>query len=89
MMVMTLSLLVYNLGQYQFRQTLQSKDATVPSQLGKPTQSPTLRWVFQMLSGISCAIIPGQGMMVANISEREANIIRLMGDEAMAIYKLS
>ena len=89
MMVMTLSLLVYNLGQYQFRQTLQTEDTTVPNQLGKPTQSPTLRWVFQMLSGISCVFIPGQEMMVANISEREARIIRLMGDEAMAIYKLS
>lgn len=89
MMVMTLSLLVYNLGQYQFRQTLKDKQETVPTQLGKETQTPTLRWVFQMMGGISCAIIPGQGMLVANITEREAKIIRLMGADAMAIYKLS
>lgn len=89
MMVMTLALLVYNVGQYQLRQTLKVKDESVPNQLGKPTQTPTLRWVFQMLSGISCAFIPGQAMMVANIGQREAKLIQLLGEDAMAIYKLS
>lgn len=88
MMVMTLALLVYKLGQYQFRERLKEKEAVVPSQLGKPTQKPTLRWVFQMLQGISCVYISGKYEGVVNIGEREANIIRLMGKDVMAIYSM-
>jgi hypothetical protein len=46
-MMMALCLLVYNLGQRQLRQALAQHDETIPNQLGKPTSSPTLRWVFQ------------------------------------------
>jgi transposase len=46
-MIMALCLLVYNLGQRQLRQALAQSDATIPNQLGKPTATPTLRWVFQ------------------------------------------
>ncbi len=89
MMIMTLSLLVYNLGQYQLRERLKAEDESVPDQKGKSTKSPTLRWVFQMLSGISSASIAGQEMVIANIGEREAKVIRLLGEETMAIYKIS
>jgi hypothetical protein len=41
-----------------------------------------------MLDGISCALISGQDMMMANIGDREAKIIQLMGADAMAIYKM-
>jgi transposase len=88
MMIMTMSLLVYNLGQYQFRETLKAEDATVPNQLGKPTQKPTLCWVFIMLRGISCAYLEDEYVGVINIGEREANIINLMGEEIIEIYDM-
>ena len=53
MMVMTLCLLVYNVGQYRFRQALKAKDESIPNQKGKPTQKPTMRWIFQCMEGIS------------------------------------
>ncbi|WP_159083991.1 IS1634 family transposase [Saccharobesus litoralis] len=89
LMVMSLSLLVYNLGQYELRARLTKEDETLPNQLGHPTQSPTLRWVFQMLRGISYVDLGTQGIGVANISEREEKIIRLFGKEALDIYQLS
>ena len=88
MMIMTMSLLVYNLGQYQFRETLKAEDATVPNQLGKPTQQPTLCWIFIMLRGISCAYLEDEYVGVINIGEREANIINLMGEEVIEIYDM-
>jgi hypothetical protein len=48
MRVMTLCLLVYNLEQYRLRETLKAYHETLPNQLKKPVQNPTLRWVFQL-----------------------------------------
>mgnify|MGYP000061182478 CR=1 FL=1 len=47
MMLMALCLLVYNLGQRQLRISLKTQKATVENQLNKPTESPTLPWIFQ------------------------------------------
>ncbi len=47
MMLMSLCLLVYNLGQRQLRISLKTQNATVKNQLNKDTKSPTLRWIFQ------------------------------------------
>jgi transposase len=46
-MIMALCLLVYNLAQRQLRLALAEQQESIPNQLGKPTDSPTLRWVFQ------------------------------------------
>lgn len=45
-MVMGLCLLVYSLGQRALRQALKQAKQTINNQLGKPTTTPTLRWVF-------------------------------------------
>ena len=52
-MVMTLCLLVYNYAQYFIRKQLKEKNECIPNQLGKPVQNPTMRWVFQLMAGIS------------------------------------
>ena len=45
--LMALCLLVYNLGERQLRISLKTQKATVKNQLNKPTESPTLHWIFQ------------------------------------------
>lgn len=42
-MIMGLSLMVHNLGQRTLRNALKSARETIPNQLGKLTQTPTLR----------------------------------------------
>jgi transposase len=49
MMLMALCHLLYNLGQRQLRISLKMQKATVKNQLNKPTESPTLPWIFQSL----------------------------------------
>lgn len=56
-MIMSLSLLVYNLGQRQLRQALAASATTIPDQLGKPTATPTLRWVFQCFMAVHLAVL--------------------------------
>ncbi len=91
MMVMTLCLLVYNVAQFELREKLEAQKATLPNQVGKPTQRPTLRWVFQLMEGVSVVSIfnPGGALIhrsVANLNEVRIKIIRLFGPSACKIY---
>lgn len=52
MMIMVLALLIYALAERQLRQALLENNETIPDQKGKPTQTPTIRWVFQVFEGI-------------------------------------
>ena len=55
--VMVLCLLVYRLAEQRLRQRLGETGAAVPDQLKKPTQRPTMRWVFQCFEGISLVLV--------------------------------
>jgi len=46
-MIMGLCLLVYTLAQRQIRNALFNSKSTIKNQLGKATDRPTLRWIFQ------------------------------------------
>ena len=52
-MVMTLSLLVYTTAQRRLRKALAQLNETIPNQIKQPSQSPTMRWIFQILEGIN------------------------------------
>ena len=88
MMVMTLCLMVYNAGQYQVRKALEVQQESIRSQVGKPTKKPTLRWIFQKLSGVHRVHIPGQDSCLAGLNEEKEKIIRLFGAEVCRVYKL-
>ena len=68
-LIMGLCLLVYNLGQRQLRQTLQRRQRTVPNQLGRPTDRPTLRWIFQCFQSIHVFCV-GELMQISNINDQ-------------------
>ena len=86
-MVMALCLLVYNLGQRQLRQALKSANETIPNQLSKPTQTPTLRWVFQSFMAIHLIVLNGQ-QQVLNLNENHRKILRFLGSAAQEYYLL-
>ena len=88
MMVMTLCLMVYNAGQYQVRKELEMQQQSILSQVGKPTKQPTLRWIFQKMSGIHRVHIPGQASCITRLNEEKSKILRLFGAEVCRVYKL-
>ena len=53
LMVMTLSLMVYNIAQRRMRNELEKRQETIPNQIGKAVKNPTLRWIFQIFEGIN------------------------------------
>ena len=88
MMVMTLCLMVYNAGQYQVRKELDVQQESILSQVGKPTKKPTLRWIFQKMSGIHRVHIPGQDSCLTGLNKEKEKILRLFGPEVCRVYKL-
>lgn len=94
MMVMTLCLLVYNVAQYKLRQTLEKTNEKLPNQLNKQVKNPTMRWIFQIMEGISVVQFYKDKIrgpikeVVTNLNELRKKIIRLFGDTACWMYGL-
>ena len=71
---MALCLLVYNLAQRQLRIALAQAQETIPNQLGKPTSSPTLRWVLQCFMAVH--LLSSHGIKhIANLSPPRLHIL--------------
>jgi transposase len=88
MMLMALCLLVYNLGQRQLRMSLKTQKATVKNQLNKPTESPTLRWIFQCFQGIHLLMTQGFSR-VLNLTESHGHILQFLPTTCQRYYLLS
>jgi transposase len=98
MMVMTLCLLVYNLAQYRMRDKLKTVGETLPNQLNKEVQNPTLRWIFQIMEGLGIGRLQvgsddSGGMrvreLVTNMTPLRKKIIRLFGPTACLMHGLN
>lgn len=90
-MVMAVALLVFSLAERQLRLRLKEEHASVRSQTGKPTQSPTMRWVFQMFEGIDLLLILKEDRVVSqqvlNLKPDHLKIIRLLGPQVQYCYQ--
>ena len=83
---MALSVLTYNAGQYLLRKKLRESDLTLPNQLGKEIQNPTLRWVFYMMRGTRVQHTPQNEQLIIGINKVKYRIIQLFGEKACEIY---
>ena len=87
MMLMALCLLVYNLGQRQLRIALKTQKATVKNQLNKPTESPTLRWIFQCFQWIHILITQGV-YRILNLTNEHCSILQFLPNSCQKYYLL-
>jgi transposase len=78
---MGLCLLVYSLGQRALRQALEQAKQTISNQLGKPTATPTMRWVFQSFMSIHLVTIRLWRLRSAQSSALNTLVILLMNDD--------
>ena len=86
-LVMALCLLVYNLGQRQLRHALAHHNETIPNQLGKPTSSPTLRWVFQCFMAVHLVVFQGV-QQVVNLTNERLHILQFFSPASRRYYLL-
>ncbi len=90
-MVMGLSLLVYALAERKIRSMLKECGASISNQVNKPTQNPTIRWVFQLFEGILILTVQeGERItrMAMNVKEDHRTILRCLGPAYEKIYFL-
>jgi transposase len=83
--IMTLCLLVYNLGQREIRKNLQRAKVGIKNQVGKLTDRPTLRWIFQCFQGIHAVVIDGVKQIV-NLTDERQFILNLLPSSCQKYY---
>jgi transposase len=77
-MVMALCLLVYTLAQRKLRQALSEAQTGIPNQLGKLTDTPTIRWVFQCFQAIHLVVVAGH-KQISNLTPQRQKILQFLG----------
>lgn len=94
MMVMTLCLMIYNISQYKLRTALKEKNETLPNQINKEVQNPTMRWIFQIMEGVGVIRYFENNIqkpiknLITNMNDLRKKIIYLFGDTACVMYGL-
>lgn len=87
LLIMTLCLLVYSALEHTLRKRLKQTDTYALDQLGKPTQNPTARWIFETFYEIQYVIIPQLSQTIlANLKEENKTILDTLGSRYWSFY---
>lgn len=86
-MIMGLCLLVYTLAQRQIRAALKESKSTIKNQLGKATDHPTLRWIFQRFQCIHLVKLNNE-QHVSNWTQERDFILHLLPEDCLIYYQL-
>lgn len=86
MAIMTLCLLIYGITQQKLRIALKDNDEYLPDQKAKPTQTPTMNWIFTLFSSITVVQLPQNQTVVLNLQPVHEKVICLLGPIAKKIY---
>jgi transposase len=90
--VMVLCLLVYRLAEQLLRRQLLATDQTLPNQVNKPTNRPTMRWIFQCFEGIDLLHIRSGSRwhtQVLGLQALHQQVLRLLGPVYSQFYFFS
>jgi transposase len=90
--VMVLCLLVYRLAEHLLRRQLVATEQTLPNQVNKPTNRPTMRWIFQCFEGIDLLHIRVGShwhTQVLGLQALHRQVLRLLGPAYSQFYFLS
>ena len=88
-MIMVLTLLVYSIAEWMLRKRLMETGNSIPNQLKKPTQKPTLKWVFFLFNGVTDVKVSIMGIAhreMMHLTDVLKLILRLMGPECEKYY---
>jgi transposase len=89
---MVLCLLVYRLAEQLLRRQLSATEQSVPNQINKLTNRPTMRWIFQCFEGIDLLhmrIGSGFQTQILGLKALHQRILRLLGPTYSQFYLFS
>ena len=87
-LIMALSLLVYKVAERQLRQTIKRTGLGVKNQLGRLTNRPTLRWIFQCFQSIHI-YIEGGIKKVSNLDKERLHLLKFFPPSCQRYYLLA
>ena len=90
--VMVLCLLVYRLAEHLLRRQLVATQQTLPNQINKPTNRPTMRWIFHCFEGIDLLHIrigSRWHTQVLGLQALHQRVLRLLGPAYSQFYFFS
>ena len=82
---MSFCLLVYNLGQRELRNQLKRAKTGVKNQVGKLTNRPTLRWIFQCFQGIHVVTL-NEVKRIVNLTKERDFILKFLPSSCQKYY---
>jgi transposase len=88
-MVMVLTLLIYSVAEWLIRKRLKEQNKFVPNQVNKPTQKPTLKWIFTDFIGVTEVKVDIFGAMevqLTNLNENARKILAILGGRCENYY---
>jgi len=84
-LIMGLCLLVYTLTQRQLRQTLKQAQTGIKNQLGRLTERPTLRWIFQCFQAVHLLQVDSV-KQVSNLTDERLRTLSFFPATCQAYY---
>ena len=89
LMILTLTLFVYGLGEYWFREEMKKKKLEVTTHDKRTLKNPTLKKIFQLMGGIAIISSNNEGSSersLTNFTDQHLKIIQLFGNEVLNSY---
>ena len=86
LMIMTLSLAVFSGLEWKLRNAMEATNTKLKNQVGKLTDKITMRYVFQIFSGVQTAIIGNKERFYYHISDQAYEILKLLGVNYQKTY---
>ncbi len=78
--MIALAFLVYALEEWALQRCLAETGSSLPDGQGRPTQRPTLRWVFGLFIWVRLVELEGRPL-VLNLAPHHETAVRLLGAE--------
>ena len=86
LMIMTLSLAVFSGLEWKLRNAMEATNTKLKNQVGKLTDKITMRYVFQIFSGVQTAITGNKERFYYHISDQAYEILKLLGVNYQKTY---
>lgn len=77
------------IAQRYLRKRLEAAQDSIPNQLGKPTRTPTMRWIFQLFEGVHVLIrrtASGLDEIILNLNAVCSHVLHILGPRFQKIY---
>jgi transposase len=87
LMIVVTSLFVYSATEYIIRKKLKEENKTLPNQVNKEVQNPTVRWIYSMFTNVGRMITDDKSIYVG-LTDFQRRTVEILGDEWLKMYQV-